>query len=100
MEAHGVSNNNPQISLKQRVQVDVINTVGVGDIGIENMVNSMMKEFTMPVTVLHGAPTKDKVCTERDAVDELETISSYTGQQCNAGVGDMLIQEGKVEYHS
>ena len=39
-----------------------------------------MKEFTMPV--LHGSPTEYEVCTEWDAVDELEPTSSYIGQQC------------------
>ena len=38
-----------------------------------------MKEFTMPV--LHGAPTEYEVHTEWDAVDELEPITSYIGQQ-------------------
>ena len=40
----------------------------------------MTKEFTMPV--LRGAPTEYEVCTEWDAVDKLEPISSYIGQQC------------------
>ena len=39
-----------------------------------------MKEFTMPV--LHGAPIEYDVCTEWDAVEELEPISSHIGQQC------------------
>ena len=39
-----------------------------------------MKAFTMPIPVLHGAPTEYEVCTEWDAVDELEPISSYIGQ--------------------
>ena len=42
----------------------------------------MMKEFTMPIPVLHGVPTEYDVCTEWDAVEELEPISSYIGQQC------------------
>ena len=41
-----------------------------------------MREFTMPVPVLHGVPTEYDVCTEWDAVDELEPISSHIGQQC------------------
>ena len=48
------------------------------DIGLEHIVNSTTTEFTMPV--LHRAPTEYKVCTEWDAVDELEPISSYIGQ--------------------
>ena len=82
MEAYGLSNNSPQTSLKQRVQVDDIKVI---DVGFENIVNStiMMKEFTIPVPVpiLHGAPTEYNTCTEWDAVDELEPISSYIGQQ-------------------
>ena len=77
MEAYGLSNNSPQTSLKQRVQVDDIKVI---DIGFEHIVNSMMKEFTMPV--LHGAPTEYEVCAEWDAVDKLEPISSYIGHQC------------------
>ena len=79
MEAYGLSNNSPQTSLKPRVQVDDIKVI---DIGFENIVNSTMKEFTMPVPVLHGVPTEYDVCTEWDAVDELEPISSHIGQQC------------------
>ena len=84
MEAYGLSNSSPPTSLKRRVQVDDIITVGVQDIGFENIVNSTMKEFTMPapVPVLHGVPTEYDVCTEWDAVDKLEPISSYIGQQC------------------
>ena len=41
-----------------------------------------MKEFTMPIPVLHGVPTEYDACTERDAVDKLEPISSHIGQQC------------------
>ena len=41
-----------------------------------------MKEFTMPVPVLHGAPVECDVGTEWDAVDRLEPISSHIGQQC------------------
>ena len=81
MDAYGVSNNSPQTSLKRRVQVDDI-TVGVRDIGSEYMVNSTMKAFTMPMPVLDGAPTEYEVCTEWDAVDKLDPISSYIGQQC------------------
>ena len=36
----------------------------------------------MPVPLLHGVPTEYDVCTEWDAVDELEPISSHIGQQC------------------
>ena len=45
-------------------------------------VNSTMKEFTMPVPVLHRVPTEYDVCTEWDAVDKLEPTSSHIGQQC------------------
>ena len=65
-----------------------------------------MKEFTMPmsVPVLHGAPTEYDTCTEWDAVDELEPISSYIGQQCiqmevNIQTDwniDALLQEPKI----
>ena len=79
MEAYDLSNNSPQTSLKRRVQVDDIKVI---DIGFENIVNSTMKEFTMPIPVLHGVPTEYDVCTELDAVDELEPISSHIGQQC------------------
>ena len=79
MEAYGLSNNSPQTSLKQRVQADDIKVI---DIGFENIVNSTMREFTMPVPVLHGVPTEYDVYTEWDAVDELEPISSHIGQQC------------------
>ena len=79
MEAHGLSNNSRQTSLKQRVQVDDIKVI---DIGFGNIVNSTTKEFTMPIPVLHGAPTEYDTCTEWDAVDELEPITSYIGQQC------------------
>ena len=86
MEAYGLSNNSSQTSLKQRVQVDDIITVGVQDTGFENMVNSTttMTEFTMPMPapVLHGVPTEYDICTEWDAVDKLEPISSYISQQC------------------
>ena len=81
MEAYGLSNNNPQTSLKQRVQVDDIKVI---DIGLENIVYSTttMKEFTMPVPLLHGGPVECDVGTEGYAVDELEPISSHIGQQC------------------
>ena len=36
----------------------------------------------MPVPVLYGVPTEYDVCTEWDAVDKLEPISSHIGQQC------------------
>ena len=79
IEAYGLSNNNPQTSLKQRVQVDNTKVV---DIGFENIVNSTTREFTMPVPVLHGVPTEYDVSNEWDAVDKLEPISSHIGQQC------------------
>ena len=82
MEAYGLSNNSPRTSLKQRVRVDDIITVGIQDIGFENIVNSTTKEFTMSVPALHRVPTEYDTCTEWDAVDELEPISSSTGQQC------------------
>ena len=75
MEAYGLSNNSPQTSLKRRAQVDDIKVI---DIGFENIVNST-REFTMPVPVLHGVPTEYDVCTEWDAVDKLEPISSHIG---------------------
>ena len=69
-------------------------------------VNSTMKEFPMPmpVPVLHGAPTEYDTCTEWDAVDESEPISSYIGQQCiqmEANILtdwniDVLLQEPKA----
>ena len=55
MEAYGLSNNSPQTSLKQRVQVDDIKVI---DTGFKNIVNSTMRAFTMPVPVLHGVPTE------------------------------------------
>ena len=36
-----------------------------------------MREFTMPVPVLHGAPVECGVGTEWDAVDKLAPISSH-----------------------
>ena len=78
MEAHGLSNNSPQTSLKKSVQVNDIKVIAIG---FENIVNSTMREFTMPVPVLHGVPTEYDVCTEWDAVDELYPISNI-GQQC------------------
>ena len=81
MEAYRLANNSLQISLKQRVQVDDI-TVDVRDIGSEYIVNFITKAFTIPMPVQHGAPTGYEVCTEWDAVDRLEPISSYIGQQC------------------
>ena len=77
MEGYQFSNNSPQTSLKQRVQVDDINVI---DIGLENIVSSMTKEFTMPV--LHGTPTEYDVCTESYTVDDLKPISSHIGHQC------------------
>ena len=79
MEVYGLSNNSPQTSLKQRVQVDDIKVI---EFGFENIVNSTSGKFTMPVPVLHGVPTEYDVCTEWDAVDELELISSHIGQHC------------------
>ena len=78
MEAYGLSNNSPQTSLKQRVHVDDITVI---DVGLENIVNSTTKEFTIPVPALHGVPMECDVCTEWDAVDKLEPISSHIGQQ-------------------
>ena len=78
MAAYGISNTSPQTSLKRRAQVDNI-SVGI-DIGFENIVNSMAKEFTMPV--LHGAPLEYDVCTEWYTVEELEPISSHIGSHC------------------
>ena len=66
-------------SLTQRIQVDDIKVI---DTGFENIVNSTTKEFTMPVSVLHGAPVEYDAGTEWDAVDKLEPISSHIGQQC------------------
>ena len=57
-------------------------TLKVIDVGFENIVNSTMKEFTMPVPVLHRVPTEYDVCSEWDVVDGLEPISSHIGQQC------------------
>ena len=65
-----------------------------------------MKEFTIPnpLPVLHGVPTEYDTCTEWDAVDKLEAISSYIGQQCiqmEANIltdwnTDALLQEPKT----
>ena len=63
-----------------------------------------MKEFTMPMPVQHGAPTEYEVCTEWDAVDKLDPISSSIGQQCiqmEANIPtdrsiDALLQEPKT----
>ena len=82
MEAYGLSNNSPQTSLKQRVQIDDIITIGVQDIGFENIVNATTKEFTMPVPVPRKVPTEYDTCTEWEAVDELEPIPSYISHQC------------------
>ena len=79
MEAYGLSNNSPQTSLKQRIQVDDIKVI---DIGFEHIVNSTMKEFTMPMPILHGAPIEHDVYTEWCEVEDLKPISSYIGQQC------------------
>ena len=87
METYGLSNNSPQTSVKQRVQVDDIKVV---DVGFDNIVNSTMKEFkflhstmkefTIPVPVLHGASVECDVGTEWDVVDELAPILSHIGQ--------------------
>ena len=79
MEAYGLSNNSPQTSLKERVQVEDI-TIGVIDIGFEHILNSTTKAFTMPV--LHGASIEHDVCTEWCEVEDLKPISSYIGHQC------------------
>ena len=36
----------------------------------------------VPVPVLHGTPTEYNVCTEWEAIDELEPIPSYISHQC------------------
>ena len=72
---HTHSNNSPQT----RVQVDDIKVI---DIGFEHIVDSMTKEFTMPMPVLHGAPIEHDVCTAWCEVEELKPISSYICQQC------------------
>ena len=79
IEAYKLSNNSPQTSFKQRVQVDDI-SVGTIDIGFENIINSTTKEFTMPV--LHGAPFENDVCTEWYTVEDLKPILSYIGHMC------------------
>ena len=60
MEAYSLANTSPQASLKKRVQIDDI-TVG-RDVGFENTVNSLYKEFTMPV--LHGVPIEHNILAE------------------------------------
>ena len=55
MGVYGLSNNSPQTSLKQRVQVDDIKVL---HIGFENIVNSPMREFTMPVPLLQGGSNR------------------------------------------
>ena len=63
------------------MQID--NIIAVQDIGFENIVNATTKEFTIPVPVLHRVPVEYDICTEWEAVDELEPISpSYIGHQC------------------
>ena len=65
------------------MQID--NIIAVQDIGFVNIVNVTTKEFTMlvPVPVLHGVPVEYNICTEWEAIDELEPISpSYIGHQC------------------
>ena len=79
MEACWLSNNSPQTSLKQRMQVDDI-TIGAIDIGFEHMVNSATKTFAMPV--LHGAPIESDIGTEWYTVEDFKPISSYIGHQC------------------
>ena len=77
MEAYRLSNTSLQTSLKQRVQVDDISVI---DIGFEYIVNSTVKELTMPV--LHGAPIEHDVCTEWYTVEDLKPILSHIGHQC------------------
>ena len=89
MEAYGLSNNSPQTSLKQRVQVDDIKVI---DIGLEHIVNAMTKEFTMPV--------------EWYTVEDVEPTSSQIGHHCiqmEANIPtdrniDALLQEPKTIY--
>ena len=38
-----------------------------------------MKELTMPMPVLHGAPTEHDVCTEWCEIEDFKPISSYIG---------------------
>ena len=77
MEAYRLCNTSPQTSLKQRVQVDNISVI---DIGFKHIVNSTVKELTMPV--LHGTPIEHDVCTEWYTVENLKPISSHIGHQC------------------
>ena len=77
MEAYGLSNTSPQTSLKRSVQVDDISVI---DIDVEHIVNSTVKELTMPV--LHGAPIEHDVCTEWYTVEDLKPISSHIGHDC------------------
>ena len=62
------------------MQIDDI--IAVQDVWFENIVNATTKEFTMPVPVLHGAPTEYDICTDWEAIDKLEPIQSYIGHQC------------------
>ena len=85
------------------MQVDDIITVGVQDVGFENIVNSTTttKEFTMPmpVPVLHGIPTEYDTCIEWKAVDELEPISQCIQMEANIPTDwniDALLQEPKT----
>ena len=68
----------PQTSLKWRVQVDDIKVV---DIGFDYIVNFTTKEFTMPMPILHGAPT-EYIFTEWCETEDLKPIPSYIGHQC------------------
>ena len=52
-----------------------VDNITVFDIGFEHIVNSTMKEFTMPV--LHGAPIEYDVCAEWYAVEDLKPIPSH-----------------------
>ena len=40
-----------------------------------------MKEFTMPMPVLHGVPTEYDICTEWCETEDLKPISSCIGHQ-------------------
>ena len=76
------------------MQVDDI-SVGI-DIGFENTVNSMTKEFTLPVPVLHGAPVESDVCVEWHTIEELKPISSYIINYCTDWSVDALLQTSKT----
>ena len=76
MEAYGLTNTSPQTSLKKRVQIDDIS------IGFENTVNSLYKEFTLPICVLHGAPILHDVQTEWHTIEQIEPVSTFIGDHC------------------